>query len=539
MSEQLTTAALMAKYLSQAGIGYVFGYPGDPNLEFMEAARQEGMEFVLARREGTAAFMADAYGQLTGLPGVCMSTLGPGSTNLVNGVACAFLDRTPMLAISGQMNTRLEPIFTHQNVDHNRLFAPITKWTTRMVPEAAGTIMRKALRVAMAERPGPVHITTPINVGAAETTDSEIRLPPMRSHEQWVQVFRAEGACNEVSELLARARRPVIVAGMAAVRAGASATLRTLAEHSGTPVAVSVKAKGVLAEDHPCYAGTVDMACNALMWKFLASADLILAVGFDPVELIKAWSLPVPVVHIDAVPNTDQIYPADVELVGSISTILQRLADGYHGEPKWQEQAIRAHRDELFAAYYEGRVRGKLNPSDVVDVARKCFPRETLITMDVGSHKILIGQGWTAYEPGSVLGTNGLSAMGFALPGAMTAKLIERQRPVICFIGDGGFAMVQSELQLAASLGLGVVVIVFCDNTLHRIEIKQTRKNYPSVGTRFDASDLVKLAESMHCHGERVDNSTALERVLGQASALDRPLVIEARIDPSQYNSQF
>lgn len=539
MSEKLTTAALMAKYLSQAGIGYVFGYPGDPNLEFMEAARQEGMEFVLARREGTAAFMADAYGQLTGLPGVCMSTLGPGSTNLVNGVACAFLDRTPMLAISGQMNTRLEPIFTHQNVDHNRLFAPITKWTTRMVPEAAGTIMRKALRVAMAERPGPVHITTPINVGAAETTDSEIRLPPMRSHEQWVQVFRAEGARNEVSELLARARRPVIVAGMAAVRAGASATLRTLAEHSGTPVAVSVKAKGVLAEDHPYYAGTVDMACNALMWKFLASADLILAVGFDPVELIKAWSLPVPVVHIDAVPNTDQIYPADVELVGSISTILQGLADGYHGEPKWQEQAIRAHRDELFAAYYEGRVRGKLNPSDVVDVARKCFPRETLITMDVGSHKILIGQGWTAYEPGSVLGTNGLSAMGFALPGAMTAKLIERQRPVICFIGDGGFAMVQSELQLAASLGLGVVVIVFCDNTLHRIEIKQTRKNYPSVGTRFDASDLVKLAESMHCHGERVDNSTALERVLGQASALDRPLVIEARIDPSQYNSQF
>ena len=529
----------MAKYLSQAGIGYVFGYPGDPNLEFMEAARQEGTEFVLARREGTAAFMADAYGQLTGLPGVCMSTLGPGSTNLVNGVACAFLDRTPMLAISGQMNTRLEPIFTHQNVDHNRLFAPITKWTTRMVPEAAGTIMRKALRVAVAERPGPVHITTPINVGAAETTDSDIRLPPLRSHGQWVQDFRTEGARNDVSKLFAEARRPVIVAGMAAVRAGASAALRALAERSGTPVAVSVKAKGVLAEDHPYYAGTIDMACNALIWKFLGSADLILAVGFDPVELIKAWSLPVPVVHIDAVPNTDQIYPADIELVGSISVILQELTDSYRGEPKWLEQEIRAHRDKLFAAYYEGRVRGKLNPSDVVDVARKCFPRETVITMDVGSHKILIGQGWTAYEPGSVLGTNGLSAMGFALPGAMTAKLVQRQRPVICFIGDGGFAMVQSELQLAASLGLGVAVIVFCDNTLHRIEIKQTRKHYPSVGTRFDPSDLVKLAEAMQCHGERVDTASALEHVLVQASTLDRPLVIEAKIDPSQYNSQF
>jgi acetolactate synthase-1/2/3 large subunit len=539
VSEKLTTAALMAKYLSRAGIRYVFGYPGDPNLEFMEACRQEEIEFILARREGTAAFMADTYGQVTGLPGVCMSTLGPGSTNLVNGVACAFLDRTPMLAISGQMNTRLEPIFTHQNVDHNRLFAPITKWTTRMVPEAAGAIMRKAMRIAVAERPGPVHITTPINVGAAEAGDSEIRLPPMRTGDQSIQVLRADGVRSDAAELLAKAHRPIMVAGMAATRAGASAAVRALAERGGIPVAVSVKAKGILAEDHPYYAGTVDMACNALMWKLLGSADLILAVGFDPVELIKAWTLPVPVVHIDAVPNTDQIYPADIEMVGSINAILQGLSDGYRGEPKWTEQAVRAHRQELLDAYYEGRVAGKLNPSDVVDIAREAFPRETLITMDVGSHKILIGQGWKAYEPGSVLGTNGLSAMGFALPGAMAAKLVQRERPVICFTGDGGFAMVQSELQLAASLGLGVMVIVFCDNTLHRIEIKQMRKHYPSTGTRFDSSDLVKIAEAMGCHGERVDSTTALKRVLSQATNLDRPLVIEAQIDPSQYNAQF
>jgi acetolactate synthase-1/2/3 large subunit len=539
VSEKLTTAALMAKYLSRAGIRYVFGYPGDPNLEFMEASRQEGIEFILARREGTAAFMADAYGQVTGLPGVCMSTLGPGSTNLVNGVACAFLDRTPMLAISGQMNTRLEPIFTHQNVDHNRLFAAITKWTTRMVPEAAGAIMRKAMRIAMAERPGPVHITTPINVGTAEAGDDDIRLPPMRSDEQSIQVFRADGVRSDATELLAKARRPVIVAGMAATRAGASAALRALAELSGIPVTVSVKAKGILPEDHPYYAGTVDMACNALMWKLLGSADLILAIGFDPVELIKAWSLSVPVVHIDAVPNTDQVYPADIELVGSINVILQGLTDSYRGEPKWSEQTVRTHREELLGAYYEGRVAGKLNPSDVVDVTRSAFPRETLITMDVGSHKILIGQGWKAYEPGSVLGTNGLSAMGFALPGAMTAKLVQRERPVICFTGDGGFAMVQSELQLAASLGLGVVVIVFCDNTLHRIEIKQMRKHYPSTGTRFDPSDLVKLAEAMGCQGERVDNTSALERVLASATRFDRPLLIEAQIDPAQYEAQF
>lgn len=539
MPESLTTAQVMAKYLAHANIEYIFGYPGDPNLELMEAARRENVEFILARREGTAAFMADAYGQLTGLPGVCMSTLGPGSTNLVNGVACAFLDRTPMLAISGQMSTRLEPTFTHQNVDHNRLFAPITKWVTRMVPEAAGSIMRKAMRTAVAERPGPVHITTPINVGTAAATDSEIRLPPLHPHSQWTETFCVDDADSEPVKLIARARRPVILAGMAVKRAGAANALRAFVEQIGIPVAVSAKAKGILPEDHPYYAGTLDMACNALMWKFLGSADLILAVGFDAVELIKSWSLRTPVVHIDAIPNVDQIYPADVELVGPIAKILRSLTDAYRSEAKWQEHEIRAHRDTLFEGYYAGRVAGKLNPSDVVDAACAAFPRDTLVTMDVGSHKILAGQGWRAYEPGSVLVTNGLSAMGFALPGAMTAKLVHRDRPVVCFTGDGGFAMVQGELQLASSLGLGIVVIVFCDNTLHRIEIKQTRKHYPTVGTRFAPSDLVKLAESMGCDGEHVEDQATLERVLAQAKDLDRPLVIEAKIDPSQYEAQF
>ena len=179
MSERLNTASVMAKYFAQAKIPYIFGYPGDPNIELMEQCRREGLEFILTCREGTAALMADAFGQITGLPGVCVSTLGPGSTNLVNGVANAFLDRTPMLAISGQMSTELEPVFTHQYVDQGRLFSSISKWATHIVPEAAGSIMRKAFRVATAERPGPVHITTAANVLAVDATDCDIRLPPL------------------------------------------------------------------------------------------------------------------------------------------------------------------------------------------------------------------------------------------------------------------------------------------------------------------------------------------------------------------------
>ena len=193
MSESLTTADVMAAYLAGAGVKFIFGLPGGQNIEFMEAARRQGLEFVLARREGTAALMADAAGQLTGVPGVCMSTLGPGSTYLVNGVANAYLDHSPMIAVSGQMGTRLEATFTHQNIDHNRLFAPITKWTTRIVPEAAASVMRRALRLAVAERPGPVHITLNADLAAADAGDAEMALPPLGPAQRWTQSYQVAG----------------------------------------------------------------------------------------------------------------------------------------------------------------------------------------------------------------------------------------------------------------------------------------------------------------------------------------------------------
>lgn len=539
MADNATTAAVMARYLSRAGITHLFGYPGDPNIEFMEQARREGLEFVLTRREGTAAFMAEAYGQITGLPGVCLATLGPGCTNMVNGVATAYLDRTPLLSLAGQLQTRLEPTFTHQYVDQLRLFSPITKWTARMVPEAAGSIMRKALRTATAERPGPVHLVAGADVVKATASDAEITLPPMRPADESLQAFAAAGGPSKSAATIQNAARPLILAGIGALRSDAGGAIRTLAERVGCPVVVSPKAKGILPEDHPAFAGTIDMACNQVIWKFLATCDLILAVGFDAVELIKTWQLSVPVIHVDTTPNTDQVYPADIELVGSIPDILTALTASYTGEARWEQAEICRHRTKLRDAYYSGRVAGKLNPTDVVDAVRGTFPRETIVTTDVGSHKLLVGQGWAAYEPKSVLMTNGLSSMGFALPGAITAKLLNPDRPVVCFTGDGGFAMVQSELQVASSLGLGVVVVVFCDNSLNRIELKQMALGYPSWGTRFDSSDLVKIAEAMGCDGASADSPAALTRIVEDATAVTRPLVVEARIDPAQYLAQF
>jgi acetolactate synthase I/II/III large subunit len=535
----LNVSEVMVRYLEAAGIRHVFGYPGDPNIEFMEAARRAGMQFVLARREGTAGLMAEAYGFLTGRPGVCMSTLGPGASNLVNAVASALLDRVPMLAVSGQIETKREQVFTHQVLDHNLMFAPVSKWVSRVAPDTVASVMRRALRTALAERPGPVHITTPADVVGAEAIDDAIVLPPLKPVPAALQVFAADAASADVLARLRRARLPAVLAGIAAQRSDAHDALARLAEKAGLPVVVSPMAKGVLAEDHPYYAGTLDMACNEVVWEFLRGCDLLLAVGFDAVELIKPWQLSIPTVHIDATPNTDQIYPADAELVGDIPTILDAISASWSGTPKWEAVAVQRQREVLRAAYYSGRVAGKLNPTDVVDLVREIAPRDTIATTDVGSHKLLIGQGWTAFSPRSVLMTNGLSSMGYSLPAAIAAKLVHPERPVVCFVGDGGLAMVQGELSVAASLGLDLLVIVFCDNSLNRIEIKQQNRHYPSWGTLIDAVELEPLARAMGCEGVMVDSAAALSRTLADARPRDRPLLIGARIDPAQYSAQF
>jgi len=529
----VNVSEVIVQYLKGAGIGHIFGYPGDPNIELMEAARRAGLQFVLGRREGTAGLMAEAYGFLTGRPGVCMSTLGPGSSNMVNAVAGALLDRVPLIAISGQIERKREQTFTHQVLNHNLIFSPVSKWATHVAPDTVSGVMRKALRTAMAERPGPVHITTHADVVGAQATDDQLVLPPLAARQS-VQVFGDDDAVKR----LKGARRPIVLAGISALRAGASAALVRFAETIGCPVVVAPMAKGVMPEDHALYASTLDMACNRHVWDFLKGADLLLCVGFDAVELIKPWTLAVPAIHIDSTPNTDQIYPAEIELVGPIAGILDALTSACGTLSRWSEAEVAAHRAGLKKAYYAGRVPGRLNPTDVIDVVRAAMPRDTIASTDVGSHKLLVGQGWATYEPRAMLMTNGLSSMGYSLPAGIAAKLVHPARPAVSFVGDGGFAMVQSELGLASALKLGLVVVVLCDNSLNRIELKQAQRKYPSWGTLIEPVDIERLAPAMGCDGVMADSAGALQDALARRPA-ERPLVIGAVIDPAQYSTQF
>jgi acetolactate synthase-1/2/3 large subunit len=536
-----TIATLLARYLRLAEVTHVFGYPGESIVALIEAIRgeaarhpgPEGPRTVSAVREASAAFMAEGAAMRTGIPGVAVSTLGPGSTALLGGVASAHLDRVPLIAVSGQVDSRREQYWSHQLVDHDRLFAPVTKLAARLEPPSADVVIRKALRTATAERPGAVHLTVTHDSFGKDVPEVEPRVPPLVPAAATLEF-------SGPPPRLGAARRPVILAGAGAVRCGASAILSHLAERSGVPVVVGAMSKGVVSEDHPYFAGVLDMAGHQVIWSLLEAADLIITAGFDPVELITPWQVSTPVLHIDTVPNLDQIYPAETEIVGNVRAALEWLITHWDGEPRWTEAEVAAHRSALRAAWEDGYATGALNPSEVVTTVRSAAPRETVVTADVGSHKIMTGQAWTTYAPREALITNGLSSMGFGLPAAIAASLVSPHVPVACLTGDGGFAMTCSELAVAARYGLPLVVVVFADGGLNRIELHQAALGYPLTATSVDRIDIPALAESLGCDGVRVETVSALEKALSTAFAgRYRPLVIEARINPSQYSAQF
>jgi acetolactate synthase-1/2/3 large subunit len=365
-------------------------------------------------------------------------------------------------------------------------------------------------------------------------------LPPLAPAAASVDVHSSAGHRDgDPVRTLMAARRPVILAGIAALRCAAGPELVRLAEQAGIPVVVSPMAKGVFPEDHPYFAGVLDMAGYRVVWDLLAGADLILAAGFDPVELISPWSVATPVLHLDTTPNTDQVYASGCEVTGHVGAILGWLSAQWAGEPRWAETEVAAHRSRLHAAWLAGRAEGRLNPSDVVAIAREAAPPGTILTTDVGSHKIMAGQVWQASEPRSVLIPNGLSAMGFGVPAAIAARLTRPDRPVIALVGDGGFAMAATEMRIASTLGVPVTVVVFADNSLNRIELRQQLMGYPPTATRMDGMDLVTLAEAMDCDGIRADSPAALEKALEGFATRPRPLIVEARVDPAQYETQF
>jgi acetolactate synthase-1/2/3 large subunit len=526
-----SVAEVFSATVRDAGIGHVFGFPGGATVELAERARLVGVEFVLAHSEWSAGYMAGMYGDLTGRPGVVLTTVGPGATNVVNATANALLDRSPMLTITGRHGLGAGT-HAHQRLNQVSLMEAVTKWSTTIEAPAFPAQLHRAMRIALAERPGPVHLDLPSDQPDAATGElgAPDPLPCVR--------YGVPQGVEEAAARLRQARRPVVVAGYTALRLGAGAGLRDLAERWGIPVVTTPKAKGVLPETHPYWAGVIEMAGPHYMNEFLGQADLLIAAGLDAVELILPWKHRMPVVHVDSLPNTDEVYLSELDLVGDVGGALAAVATLAPEGPRWTESEIAQHRQEYLRRNVVGSDAG-LAPSRVVFAARELLDETALVISDVGSHKMLLGGLWKTVLPHTFFMSNGLGTMGFSLPAAIAAQLVHPDRRVVSFVGDGGLAMVSGELGTAVDRGLPIVVVVFNDRALDRILRKQESEGYPAIGTTFGNPDLVKLAEAHGAAGFRARTEAEFLAALEQALAAGAPALIDAQIETREYQVQF
>jgi acetolactate synthase-1/2/3 large subunit len=523
-----TVGRLIGERLRESGVRYVMGHPGGEVVDLIEGFRAAGIEFILTRHEAAAAFMADAMAAASGSPQACIGTLGPGATNLVTGIAQAHLDRSPVIALTGQLPDDRFEITTHQKVELRALFAPITKWQAHLSPANASDVIDRALRVVMQPRRGPVYLEVPSDVAGQEAREGRTSTP--------AALLRAldPAAVEAAARMLRESKRPVVLVGMDANDEPTGAAVKAFAEEWRIPVIDSPKSKGTFPEDHPLFVGTIEMLGTARLFELIDGCDLVLMIGFDPVEFDRDWSAKAPVVHVNVVPDDERYYRSSVELVGTIHAALVALrAHAAKAMPKWSDDEVARIRSE-FRAFVTPK-RAGLTAQQVLAALRAALPRDAIATCDVGYNKAVTGQCWTAYSPKSFFMSNGLSSMGYGLPAAVGLKLLYRERPVTCVLGDGGFAMTMAELETAARLELPVIAVVLADDALSQIKAGQERKGFPVVGTTFRGLDYRAIAKGFGIAGYDVSTEAECREAFAEARAANTPSLIAAHVDPSAY----
>lgn len=531
-----TVAETLVDTLAAAGVDTVFGLPGGEVVEILDALRRRNLRFVFVHNESSAVFMADAMARITGKPGVALTTLGPGATNAVAGVAHAYLDRSPVLVITAQKPDALLPDYTHQVLDLHALYTPITKGSFKLTAANVQATMHHALQLAQAGRPGPVHL---------QISNEEATLVSGESHlvDSGLSVTTDNGTdpitTGEMAQtraLLAAAQKPLLVVGLGVEPEQPYSALRELAEAANAPVIVLPKAKGALPDEHPLAAGVIGLTRTDPAYEILDEADCIVAVGFDVVELVKKWDQQAPLIWLAPWANEDPIIPAQVELVGPMAPVLQQLADSeFATAPDWGAHRVAAFRAKTGQRTLPTPTPGRLSPQQVLTTLRNELPRDTLVAVDVGSHKIHSSLQWPTYTPNRFLVSNGLSCMGFALPSAIGASFALGGQPTVCLTGDAGMAMVMGELGVLAQWQLPVIVIVLNDSAIDLIRSHQMRAGKPVYATEFPSPHFAQIATAYGLAAAQVTSEAEYGEALAIALASGRPMLIEVMLDPSGY----
>ena len=527
---------VFVRCLEAEGVRHVFGIPGEETLDLNHSLHHSSIEFVPVRHEQAGAYMADVYGRLTGRAGVCLGTLGPGALNLVTAVADAFLDRAPLVALTGQRALGWMHKESHQYIDLLEVMRPITKWNARVAqPEIIPEVVRKAFRVAESEKPGATHLELPEDVMAQplDAVPLPRRTPPLLepgAHD-----------LERAAQLICSASHPVVLAGNGVLRSLAAPALRELARATGLPVAETFMGKGALDYTDPHALGTVGLQERDYELAGFEEADVVITVGYDLVEHAPEHWNPrrdKAIVVVDTVAaEIDAYYTPAVELLGDISHVLVRLTDACRTtSPAARSPRAARLRDVVLGRLQDGRDDDAfpMRPPRALWELREALGATDMLVSDVGLHKLWIARMFPAHEPHTVLIANGLAGMGFALPAAIAAKLVHPERRVVAVCGDGGFLMNCQELETATRLGTAFVTVVWEDGGYGSIASKQrARFGGEHFGTDFANPDFVRLAESFGLPAWRCDSAADFGRRLRHALTLDVPSLIVLPIDYS------
>ena len=528
---ELNTAELLVKCLENEGVEYIFGLPGEENLDVLEALKNSSIKFITTRHEQGAAFMADVYGRLTGKAGVCLSTLGPGATNLMTGVADANLDGAPLVAITGQVGTDRMHIESHQYLDLVAMFAPVTKWNKQIVrPGITPEVVRRAFKTAQSEKPGAVHIDLPENIAAMAADGYPL---PLDSQEK---VYASYRTLNMAAAVISKAKNPLILAGNGAIRANASEALTEFATALNIPVANTFMGKGVIPYTHPLALWAVGLQQRDLISCAFDRSDLIIAVGYDLIEYSpKKWNPDgkLPIIHIGMTPaEIDSSYAPVVEVVGDITDSLIDILKRADRQNK-PTPVTAGLKTEIRADYetYANDTGFPIKPQKLIYDLRQVMGPEDIAICDVGAHKMWMARHYHSDCPNTCIISNGFAAMGIAIPGAIAAKLVHPDKRIVAVTGDGGFMMNCQELETALRVGTPFVTLIFNDGGYGLIEWKQFNHFGTSSFIKFGNPDFVKFAESMGLKGYRVESTQDLIPILEDAFRQEVPTVIDVPVD--------
>jgi len=523
---------LFVQCLENEGVEFIFGIPGEENLDLMDALLESSIKFVTVRHEQGAAFMADVYGRLTGRTGVCLSTLGPGATNLITGVADANMDYAPVVAIAGQASTNRLHKESHQVLDLQAVFKPLTKYSVRMLtPNVISEVIRKAFKLAQTEKPGACFIEFPENLAPMPIEDVPLKVQQPSAPEP------AQERIVAAAETISNAKHPIILAGNGVIRERAWKQLASFARKLNIPVTNTFMAKGVIPFKHPMALGTTGLQTYDYLNLGFDQADVIICVGYDLVEYHPHLWHPTKdrkIVHIDMSPSdVDAHYIVNVGVNGDIKLSLDRIAEiavPHDGQELGHLRRILA--DEM--KEYSQDDGFPVKPQKIIWDLRTAMDLDDIVICDVGAHKMWMARMFRCERPNTCIISNGFASMGIAVPGAIAAKLAYPEKRIVAVTGDAGFLMNSQEIETAMRMNTAIVILVWNDASYGLIEWKQKNQFGRTSNVHFNNPDFVKYAESFGAKGYRIEQASDLLPTIEKALADDTVSIIDCPVDYSE-----